>query len=163
MTEHIRGGAIGVATRLDRRQALRRGSQTLFSVLAIFAAGGGVKVASAIAANACLATGPGCPPGYGCGPSPCCNAPGRSSACQCGTGTSCMSTSNCHGYARTWSGTSCWTCVNGRRTTTCCDCSTSGCGDPQSRCISYYSSLGPPKPPAVGGTDQSAPAAWQAA
>jgi hypothetical protein len=153
MADQLRRSATGLAGALDRRQFVRRGAKTMFTVLAVFAAGGGLRTATAAATiYACESTtGPGCPAGYGCGPSPCCNGSGRSSGCQCGTDTLCTSgTTNCHGYAGTWSGTSCWTCVNGRRTTTCCDCATTGCGDPYSRCISYYSQVGPPSKPAPG-------------
>jgi hypothetical protein len=151
MTGQIRDTATGLAGALSRRQFVRRGTKFLFTTLAVFAAGGGIRTASALAINFCEPTlGAGCPSDSGCGPSPCCNNSGRASGCNCGTDTNCTNgTTHCHGYAGTWSGTSCWTCVNGRVTTTCCDCATSGCGDPSSRCISYFRQVGPPKPPPV--------------
>lgn len=136
-----------LAKKLNRRSFIRNGADTVFGVSALMAAGKvfkGVRSAIPNTNFECeTSTGPGCP--YGCGPSPCCNRSGRSSACKCGTGTSCKSGGNCHGKIGDWGGSSCWTCQyvkclpsgNVQFTTTCCDCHTTGCGDLDSICISY--------------------------
>lgn len=151
--------ARGLARRMDRRSFMRKSAGNIFKATAVVAAGGVIQPFLAGAAQAyttaCDSPGPGCP--YGCGPSQCCDYSGRSSSCHCaygvpsnavGPGTTCASTTaNCHGRALTWSGSSCWSCYGQwtncsfgcqcRTVTTCCDCSTSGCGDTDGRCIGW--------------------------
>jgi hypothetical protein len=150
MTDQLRDLTSQFAVALTRRRFLRRTAGAAFAGMATLTAGALVKPSLAYGyTSACQSpSGPGCP--HGCGPSPCCNKSSRSSACKCGTGTNCKSgTTHCHGKAGTWGGTACWTCTwykclpsgYAKYVTTCCDCSTSGCGDPSSRCISYKTTL----------------------
>ena len=135
-----------LAERINRRSFIRKGADTIFGIGIVVGGGSGHKRKHHKRrryTSDCDSAGPGCP--YGCGPSQCCNKSGRRAGCNCGTGTRCSSASHCHGKAGTWSGASCWTCQyyecrkQGKVlfTTTCCDCSTSGCGDSSGRCISY--------------------------
>jgi hypothetical protein len=145
-TEIVQRVSAAVAERLSRRRFIRKGSDYMFGFGALLAAGKlasskgpGVHNACRRVSGTCDSAGPGCP--YGCGPSACCNASGRSSACQCGTGGTCKNgVGNCHG-----SDGYCWTCKcveclpsgNVEFTTTCCDCKSGTCGDFQGVCISY--------------------------
>jgi hypothetical protein len=151
MTERIQNATVRLAGGIDRRRFLRRTANVLFAGVAVTSAGELFKPSTALAyTSSCTqpSSGSGCP--YGCGPSKCCNASGRSSACNCGTGTTCKSgTAHCKGRAATWGGTSCWTCTHYvcggstmfRYVTTCCDCKTSGCGDSSGHCISYQTQV----------------------
>ncbi len=155
MSQRFDRGALEVVGAMNRRRFLRGTANSLFSGVAVLAAGGGLSAFMASPAEAAPATGQGCP--VGCGESPCCSYSGRSTACHCATGTTCKSgTANCKGMdssCYTQSG-GCWTyrsacatcgvnccCIT---TTTCCDCKTSGCGDPApcgtSHCIGWTSS-----------------------
>lgn len=154
------------AQAIDRRRFLRKVAAATFAGVATVMTGH--LPALADDDLVCMGTiGTGCPGStYGnpCGPSPCCIASGRSTACKCATGTTCKNTANCLGKdAHTWGTTdNCWTCITGwkywgpncsvKYTTTCCDCKTSGCGDPSSRCIGYsisyqFSGSGCPQAP----------------
>ncbi len=157
-----------LAVKIDRRGFMRKMGHRLFITTALLSAGGFAEVLRAPPAWAsCESTaGKGCPSGgnWGtttpCGPSRCCSHLGTlPSGCNCSNvanGSFCKSgTTHCHGLCGlTHGGASCWTCNSGHHFTcgsctchlqaTCCDCRTSGCGDPNPKacgsygiCISY--------------------------
>lgn len=144
--EIIEAASQAVATRLNRRSFIRKGANRMFGVGMAVAVGKYALTQTPLVQTCDGPTGTGCP--YGCGPSPCCNASGRSSSCKCGTGTNCKTGGNCHGagHDTCTSSSHCWTCQyveclpsgNVQFTNTCCDCKTS-CGDYLGVCISYSS------------------------
>lgn len=153
MTEIVKNAAEELAARMDRKRFVRKISNRLFMGFAVVTAGGGLSLLRsplAHAVSACITpSGAGCP--YGCGTSPSCTY-NRSSGCDCGSNSNCGSGSaHCHGYASTWGGDACWTCWTSdwydclqcqcREYNLCCDCATSGCGDPKGYCISFASGV----------------------
>lgn len=154
MTELAKRASVRFTERIDRRRFLRRSAKTTFAGVAAFAAGGGWEMFRATVANAtsphyCESTGPGCPSGYGCGPSPCCNSLRK--GCWCAAGTSCSNNRvHCFGnYYGGWGRYHCWSCVHSyhcgyqccTRTTNCCDCATDSAFCGHNHCIGYYSSV----------------------
>jgi hypothetical protein len=151
MTEQAHKFSIRVAESIDRRRFLRRTAGSIFATATALSVGRLLNPAVAYGyVSACESPSADCP--YGCGPSQCCNAPGRPSGCDCSApAAGCKNDGmNCHGKAGTWNGTSCWTCdyyscVSHHQyhiITTCCDCSTSGCNDGTNmRCISYQTQV----------------------
>ncbi len=160
IVEPLRTAARHLAEKTSRRQFLRTASNTAFLAVAIRATGRVAKSMTNLTKCCESIVGAGCP--CGCGPSPACNASGRSSSCKCGTGGNCTNNGvDCHGscgqFGVDWPNSgACWTCIyvcclpggNGQFTNTCCDCATSGCGDAgygicggYGICISYKSTL----------------------
>lgn len=155
--------AEAMAHRIDRRQVLRKTSRYAFFMLALAAAGEAEIItaskafAHTVHCSGSIHVGLGCPGstyGYPCGPSRCCNyiRPGYPSTCNCANGSSCISgTTHCTGLKTNIYPTGCWTCtyVNNTLckiyTTTCCDCGTSGCGDPNDqygpRCVGHSTTV----------------------
>lgn len=119
----VEKAAIKTATTLDRKRFIHRAGQSAFMGLALYMARG-PSVAAAAVMNSGVCNEPlgcGCP-AY-CGPSNCCVS--CSSLCTC-SGTTC--TGGCTAYNDWGTGQNCWTCVDtiDCRTTTCCDCHTTG-------------------------------------
>lgn len=133
-------GSIFLAERMERRRFVRSASKSIFMGL--------VAVSSGTASVLTFLTSPaqaagGCCPSC-CGPSPCCGTACCGKSCCNGNSQQCINNgSTCLGYSGTWSGTSCWSCVNGTLTTVCCDCKTNnqtGCSNPSgvNRCICSF-------------------------
>lgn len=142
-------GSVFIAEKMERRKFIRRASTSCF--LGFVAVSSGTASLFGFLADPAAAAG-GCCPSC-CGPSPCCNtsccnkgccAPvGQDSSCQ-NNGVSCFGFDN-----RTWSGHSCWACVNGQTITVCCDCltnNTTNCANSTNRCICYSIGDSPARP-----------------
>ena len=137
-------GSVFLAERIERRKFLRRMSTSLF--FGFTAVSTGTAGIFGFLASPAAAAGPCCVSSC-CGPSPCCSTTCCNKSCCDPIGSdNCKNNgSTCLGYAGTWSGTSCWSCVDQSscRTTTCCDCKTNnqtGCYNPSgpNRCICWH-------------------------
>lgn len=134
-------GSVVLAEKIERRQFLRRLSGSLF--YGFLGVSTGTASLFGFLANPAAAAGACCP--SCCGPSPCCNTSCcNKPCCTVGSKNCANNGQTCLGFSGTWSGTSCWTCVDNVqcRTTTCCDCKTNnqtGCSNPNgiNRCICY--------------------------
>jgi hypothetical protein len=166
--------AARVAVSIDRRAFMRKTAATAFKGFAVLAAGGTLAQVFATPAwahcgDSCDHRGAGCPTIRGtdgscrtCGSSRCCSyiRSGKSSSCNCASGTTCRTVTNyCYGKDTRHYASGCWSCnvVQNRvdgcyrvQTITCCDCRTnaSRCGDTnissgQGRCIGTSISLSP--------------------
>jgi hypothetical protein len=152
MTEQVHKLSVRVAESIDRRRFLRRTAGSIFATATAISVGRLLRPAAAYGyVSACDSPGSGCP--YGCGPSQCCNAPGRPAGCDCGSAPAQCKAENgahCHGGDHSsWNPANCWTCdyyqcISSNQyhiVTICCDCKTSGCGDGLGHCISYQTQV----------------------
>jgi hypothetical protein len=139
-------GSTFLAEKMERRKFIRRASTSLF--MGFVAVSSGTASLMGFLASPAQAAGACCP--YCCGPSPCCNTSCCRKGCCSPVGQDFSCSNNqvtCFGYANTWSGDACWTCISGGNHTICCDCRTNSqtnCPHPSgiNRCICWYSGPG---------------------